>query len=65
MSSWSNTLNTFREQFKGYDVRVIPSCISPNREGEYILQAMEAAIGKHPSPFVTIDHEQKVVIYKR
>lgn len=63
--SWSKTLNKFKEKFEGYDVRVVPPCISPNREGQYIYDAMECAIGKRSSPFVTIDHERKEVVYKR
>ena len=63
--SWNETRRKFKEQFKDYTIKVVPSCISPNREGEYIIQAMECAIGKKCSPFVTIDHDKKEVVYKR
>lgn len=63
--SWNETRRKFKEQFEGYKIKVIPSCISLNREGEYIIQAMECAIGKKCSPFVTIDHDKKEVVYKR
>ena len=63
--SWNETRKKFREQFEGYKVKVVPPCISLNREGEYIMQAMECAIGKKCSPFVTIDHENQAVIFQR
>ena len=63
--SWNETRRKFKEQFADYKVKVVPPCMSPNREGEYIMQAMECAIGEKCSPFVTIDHENKAVIYNR
>lgn len=63
--SWNETRRKFKEQFGGYKIKVVPPCMSPNREGEYIIQAMECAIGKRCSPFVTIDHDKKEVVYKR
>ncbi len=63
--SWSETRRKFRQQFKDYKIKVVPPCMSPNREGEYVIQAMECAIGKKCNPFVTIDHDKKEVVYKR
>jgi hypothetical protein len=63
--SWNETRRKFKEQFADYKVKVVPPCMSPNREGEYIMQAMECAVGEKCSPFVTIDHENKAVIYNR
>lgn len=63
--NWNEVRRKFKEQFEGYTVKVVPPCISYNRESEYILQAQECAIGIKCSPFVTIDHERKEVVYKR
>ena len=63
--SWNETLKKFKEQFNGYKIKVVPPCISLNRQGHCIMEAQEGAIGKKCSPFVTIDHENKVIIYKR
>ena len=63
--SWNETRKKFRKQFKDYKIKVVPPCMSPNREGEYIMQAMECAVGEKCSPFITIDHENKTVIFNR
>lgn len=63
--SWNETRKKFLEQFKDYKIKIVPPCISLNRQGQYIMEAQECAIGKKCSPFVTIDHDKKEIIYKR
>lgn len=63
--SWNETRKKFKEQFDGYEIKVVPPCVSLNRQGRCIREAQECAIGKKCSPFVTIDHKNKVVIYHR
>lgn len=55
----------FNRKFPDYTVMVIPPCISPNRESEYITRAKEHAIGRIHCKNVTIDHENKAVIFNR
>ena len=62
-----NKLNAmFRERYPDYEVIVLPPCISPNRETEYIMKARAIALGLRDNDgSVTINHEHKKVFYRR
>lgn len=55
----------FTEQFSDYTVTVMPPCISPNRESEYITTAKAVALGDIKSSSVVIFHDRKEIIYCR
>ena len=63
--SWNEIRKEFKSKYAGYTVKICPPCISVNRQGEYIIAAMKEAINNNPSPRITIDPENKQVIYNR
>lgn len=65
--SWTEIIEKFRKEFKGYEVIVRPPCISVNRETEYTIEAMRICLEevKENRSNVIIDHFHKLVIYNR
>lgn len=55
----------FKEQFPDYTITVLPPCISPNRESEYIRRAKAVALGDIQSSNVVIFHERKEIVFSR
>ena len=62
---WFEIKIDFLKKFSDYSVYVIPSCISENREQEYRVMAMAAALGYKTNDRVSIDHKKKRVYYFR
>ena len=63
---WNELSVTFQKYFPQYEVVVLPPCISPNRETEYIIKARAIALGLRDNDgTVTINHEHKKVFYRR
>ena len=63
--SWNEIRKEFKSKYGGYSIKICPPCISVNRQGEYIIAAMREAINTNPGSHITIDHENKQVIYNR
>lgn len=55
----------FAEQFSDYKIKVIPPCISPNRESSYITTAKAVALGDIKSSNVIIFHDRKEIVFCR
>jgi hypothetical protein len=62
---WKSLREQFKEKFPDYSVEVCPPCISLSRETEYVYRAYAVALGKSVNRNVTIDHENKRIIYNR
>ena len=63
--NWETLSKEFKEKFPDYSVMVYPPCISATRETEYIYRAYAHALEKIENDRVTVDHENKTVIYYR
>ena len=55
----------FKEKFPDYSVMVYLPCVSATRETEYIYRAYTHALNKIENDHVTVNHENKTVIYYR
>lgn len=63
--NWETLSKEFKEKFPDYSVMVYPPCISATREIEYIYRTYAHALEKIENDRVTVDHENKTVIYYR
>lgn len=53
-------------EYKGYELRVVPPCISENREEEYLMYCkMHIDNGYNPNGKITVDESTKTVTYHR
>lgn len=62
--TWNKVRKTYLDNFKDFSIVFDTPCEFLQERGKYILLAMECAIGKSVSPFITIDYERKEVIIK-
>ena len=62
--TWNKVRKTYLDNFKDFSIIINTPDVSLIERGKYTLLAMECAIGKSVSPFVTIDYERKEVIVK-
>ena len=64
--NWYTVDTEFKQKFPDYTVEVLPPCISPNRERQYICEAKAIAIGRlNNDRIVDIDTEKKIIIFLR
>jgi hypothetical protein len=62
--TWNQVRKAYLNNFKDFSIIINIPDVSLIEHGRYTFLAMECAIGKSVSPFVTIDYERKEVIVK-
>ena len=63
---WNELNATFNKRYPNYEIIVLPPCISPTRENEYIMKARAIVLGLVDNDgAVIVDHNNKKVYYTR